>query len=197
MRRPSEQHRSTNEVDGRSKWRSRLDLVAAVLCIVAALVVIASLTRAYWFGAPASQRGNQTRPLGQSVPTAPISLVGAPIEGNPNARVAIIEFSDFECPFCQKFSREVLPEIRRKYVATGEVLLAFRQFPLANHVRARPAAAASVCADRQQKFREMHDALFAAPGLSDPDLLRAAASIGLDQSRFSSCLDDPTVGGRV
>src|SRR6185503_14328736 len=77
----------------------------------------------------ASGRGKPA-PGNQPLPANPVSLDGARRQGNDGAKVALIEFSDFECPFCSKFATTVLPEIQEKYVQPGKVLLTFRQLPL-------------------------------------------------------------------
>jgi hypothetical protein len=107
---------------------------------------------------------NKIWPPGASVPTAPQSLEGAALKGDPKAPVVIIEYSDYQCPFCAKSERETLPELDQKYIGTGQVQLAFRHHPLSRlHPFATQAAEAAVCAGRLGKFWEMHAALFADP----------------------------------
>lgn len=84
----------------------------------------------------------------------------APYKGDLNATVKIIEYSDFQCPYCEKFFKETLPQIEQNYVANGKVLLVFKQFPLTFHQYAEKAAEAALCANQQGKFWEMHDKLF-------------------------------------
>src|SRR6266849_2191958 len=79
--------------------------------------------------------GRAVRPA-VTIPTEPLSLEGAPILGSASARVVIVEFSDFECPFCAKFVSETLPSLKHKYIDTGLVMLAFRHFPLPIHPHA-------------------------------------------------------------
>lgn len=80
--------------------------------------------------------------------------------GNPNAPVVIIEFSDFECPYCNRFFKETLPQIKKEYIDTGKVVLYYRHYPLPFHPSATPMAIASECANDQGKFWEMHDKMF-------------------------------------
>ena len=83
------------------------------------------------------------------------------IEGNPDAPVAIIEYSDFQCPFCRRFFNETLTVLRKDYIATGKVKFVYRHFfPIPDHLAAIPSAQASECAGEQGKFWEMHDAIF-------------------------------------
>jgi protein-disulfide isomerase len=93
------------------------------------------------------------------VPAAP-DLSGAVFEGNPDARVMIAEFSDFQCPFCKRWSEQVLPPLRNEL--GDEVALAFLHYPITQiHPNAGNASVVAMCAGEQGKFWEMHDILFA------------------------------------
>jgi protein-disulfide isomerase len=102
----------------------------------------------------------------------------------------IIEFSDFQCPFCAKFSQETFPALKNQYVDKALVKFAFRHLPLTRiHPRAWQAAEAAECGARQSKFWTMHDQLFANPSrLEETDLRTYARSSGLDLRLFNSCL---------
>ena len=113
---------------------------------------------------------------------------GFPSKGPADAAVTIVEFSDFECPFCLR----VVPTLDRILEDYGDdVRLVFRQFPLNNiHPNAQNAAEASLCAADQSRFWQYHDALFAAPGGLDRESLQQTASdLGLDVNEFASCLE--------
>lgn len=116
-----------------------------------------------------------------------VAASDAPAMGPPDAPVTIIEFSDFQCPYCQRLA----PTLDRVAETYGDkVRLVFRQFPLPIHADARKAAEASLCAAEQDKFWEMHDAMFAnIRALSVPELKQKAADMGLDTEEFDSCLD--------
>jgi len=111
-----------------------------------------------------------------------------PAKGPESAPVTIVEFSDFECPFCKRIY-PTLNQVMDEY--DGRVRLVFRQFPLlALHPNAQKAAEASLCADEQGKFWELHDAIFeGSGGLGVASLKARAAEIGLDQDEFGTCLD--------
>jgi protein-disulfide isomerase len=120
----------------------------------------------------------------------------SPAKGAPaGAPITIVEFSDFQCPFCGRVN-PTLAAAKDKY---GDKLrIVFRQFPLNIHPQAPKAAEASLCANEQGKFWEMHDALFAdAQKLSIDDLKAKATSIGLDKTKFDTCLDSSAMAAKV
>jgi protein-disulfide isomerase len=109
------------------------------------------------------------------------------VKGNPQASVTIVEFSDFECPFCRKAE----PTVVRLIQEYGDkIRFAYRDVPLNNHPRAQPAAEASRCAAEQQQFWPYHDLLFKEPmRLTDADLTEYAQTLKLDMAKFKSCLE--------
>ena len=120
------------------------------------------------------------------------------VRGNPDSRVAIVEFSDFECPFCGRYAREVYPRLTEEYIETGRVQYVFRHYPLAIHPFASKAAEAAECAARDGVFWGMHDMLFEAAGaLAEADLLRYADSLGLESAGFENCLKSRAMFRRV
>ena len=111
-----------------------------------------------------------------------------PSKGPDDAPITLVEFSDFECPFCVR----VLPTIEQVQQTYGDqVRIVYRQFPLnAIHPNAQLSAEASLCADAQGKFWEMHDAIFEARGKAGADRLKTMASdLGMDSDLFGTCLD--------
>jgi len=111
----------------------------------------------------------------------------ARIEGNPTAPISIVEFADFQCPYCGRVE-PTLAAILKKY--DSKVKLAFRDFPLSSiHPYAEGAAEASRCAEAMGKFWPMHDAMYANQSkLTQADLIKTAGSLGMDESAFSACL---------
>ncbi|MBT8479826.1 MAG: thioredoxin domain-containing protein [Gemmatimonadetes bacterium] len=119
-----------------------------------------------------------------------------PSKGPPDAPITLVEFSDFECPFCVR----VLPTLEQVEEAYGDqVRIVYRQFPLNGiHPNAQLAAEASLCADAQGKFWEMHDAIFEVRGKASADELKTiAAELGLDTGVFDGCLDSREFQSRV
>lgn len=117
------------------------------------------------------------------------------VEGASDAPITLVEFSDFQCPFCQKFFSQSFGQIRDNYIKTGKAKFVYRDFPLDFHLQAAPAALAAECAADQNKFTEMHDALFANQsewaGNSDASNLfkKYAKTMGLDTKTFDACFD--------
>jgi protein-disulfide isomerase len=120
-------------------------------------------------------------------PRQTVAAANGAAKGPASAPIEIIEFSDFQCPFCQRAN----PTVTQVLNTYGErIHFVYRHFPLGNHPNARPAAEASQCAAEQGKFWQYHDALFANPSkLADPDLKQRAAELGLDTTRFNACVD--------
>lgn len=135
----------------------------------------------------------RTRPAGQPVAARDIVLdIGdAPTKGPKDAKVVLVEFSDFQCPFCGRFSRDTIPQVQTDYVDTGKIKYVFADFPLETiHPYAFKAAEAASCAGEQGEFWKMHDHLFAnQTKLKPEDLTQYADAIGLDKSKFQQCLD--------
>ena len=118
-----------------------------------------------------------------------------PAKGPKDAKVTIIEFSDFQCPFCSR-GKASIDEVVKAY--GNKVRVVFRDFPLSFHEHAQKAAEAGHCADEQGKFWEMHDWMFANQGSLTVDALEgAAAKIGLDSAKFTSCLTSGKFAGAV
>ena len=113
-----------------------------------------------------------------------------PMRGSPDAKVTIIEFSDFQCPFCGKFWKETYPQLMKEYVETGKAKFVFRDYPLEFHPEAQKAAEASECAHEQGKFWEYHDKIFEnQQSLSVANEKQWAKDLGLDSAKFDNCLD--------
>ena len=96
-------------------------------------------------------------PTGNKEVVAEVSMDDDAVLGNKNAKVTIIEFSDFQCPFCRVFWRNTLSQIKKEYIDTGKVKFVYRDFPLSFHSMAEPSARAAQCARDQNKYWEMHD----------------------------------------
>ena len=127
-----------------------------------------------------------------------VSVDDDPVKGPENAKVTIVVFTDYQCPFCGKFEREILPLIISEYVDSGKARVAIRDFPLPLHSNSEKAAEASECANEQGKFWEYHDKLFENQQyLGVSDLKQYAKELGLDTAKFNQCLDSGKYAGEV
>src|SRR3990172_6070851 len=113
------------------------------------------------------------------------------MRGGIEAKLTLIEFSDFQCPFCERFYRETLPQIEREYISTGKVRMVYRDFPIDNiHKDAQKAAEAAQCAGEQGKYWNMHDKLFEnQKALGVDNLKKYATELRLSTDRFDDCLN--------
>ena len=141
----------------------------------------------------------QRLPTSQPQLPAKISADDDPIIGNPEAPITIIEFSDFQCPFCARFHVQTLPSLMEEYIEQGKVKLVFRDFPIQNiHPNALPAAVAAECANDQEKFKGMHDLLFENQkqwsGLETSSALSTfiqyAKDLQINEDEFRECLTE-------
>ncbi len=129
---------------------------------------------------------------------AEVEIEGHPMKGSPDAPVTIVEFSEFQCPFCARYTQETFPLIDETYIQTGKVKYVFRHFPLSFHENAQKAAEASACAEEQGMFWEYHDVLFANQDALDvASLKRYAEELGLDTAKFNACLDSGAMADKV
>ena len=164
---------------------------------VLAVLLIVSITTG-GFGMKSSGTGTNNNAGAQ--PTVPTGIANVnaedyvdddPFLGDDNAPVTIVEFSDFQCPYCSRFRDQTFDLIKENYIDTGKVRFVYRDFPLSSiHPMAQKAAEASECADEQDKFWEYHDKLFAGQSSFSVDSFKQwAKDLGLDATKFNSCLD--------
>lgn len=111
-----------------------------------------------------------------------------PAMGADDAPLTVVEFTDYQCPFCRRFTQTTFPLLKRDYIDTGKVRWVVRDLPLAFHKNARKAGQSVHCANEQGKFWEMRDMLFKNSKLEDSDLRNYAEQVGLDVTAFDSCL---------
>ena len=125
-----------------------------------------------------------------------VAIDGHPVQGSSQAAVTIVEFSDFECPYCSALY-PTLKEIEKNYA--DKVRIVYRQFPLTNlHPHAMKAAEASLCANEQQKFWELHDAMFTdQENLTIEALKQKAGRLNLNADQFGQCLDSSKYAAAV
>jgi protein-disulfide isomerase len=176
------------------RWKTALEAAALVLQI-AVLLVIGAASYAVWSTHSITVSSQSATPPASSErpvpPAEPLSIAGSPTLGRPSAKVVLVEFSDFECPFCGEFARDTLPQIAREYIDAGKVSLALKFLPLERiHKFALSAAQAVDCAGAQDRLWQMHDAVFADQRRLDKEsFLARADSLRLDNGQYGKCLD--------
>lgn len=111
--------------------------------------------------------------------------------GNKDAEFVIVEFMDYQCPYCLRHAKQVLPELKRKYIDSGLVQYVVHDFPLDFHAQAENAAVAARCAAHQGRFKDMHSTLVDNSSSLSPEFyLELGRQLNLDEKKFSSCLKD-------
>lgn len=126
------------------------------------------------------------------VSVGPVSLDGGVSLGSADAQVAIVEFTDFQCPFCQRYHSQTFTKLKETYIDSGKIRYTLRDFPLAFHTQAKSAAMAARCAGEQGKYWEMHHELFENQRQLGPEIYQGlAATLQLSANTFQTCLDSP------
>ena len=178
--------------------RSHLWAVAALLVGIGIGVLIGRSTagdpQPVLYGLPATQ-SNGSAASSQDKPVR-VDTSGRPAQGPAGAKVTMVEFVDFQCPFCGRYAHDTLPQIRRDY--GDRIRYVSREFPLDIHPHAADAALAAECANEQGRYWQLHDLLFAhQDALTKRDLAGYARRLGLDMGRYASCLRAPGTQARV
>lgn len=128
-----------------------------------------------------------------------ISIGNSPFKGKVDAPITMVEYSDYQCPFCARNYREVMPILQEEYIDTGKLKFVMRENPIESiHKNAAGASMAALCAGNQGKYWEMHNLLFEnQKELGIDNLKTFAGTIGLDTETFNKCLDDKATAGQV
>jgi len=163
-------------------------LIVPVLCLV--------VTTGFWWqtrselSAMRSQQRELLDVLDAVRGAATIDVSGDPALGSDDALVTLIEFSDYECPFCIRHFTQTMAQIDERFIQTGRIQYVFRDFPIAQlHPEAIRAHQATRCAAEQGKFWEMHSKMFTPAGTHTPALLEArAAEAGVDLAPYRECM---------
>ena len=142
-----------------------------------------------WITSAAPVRGSKTEQPPQPKLSSELLLEGEPVMGSGKAPLTIVEFSDFECPYCRSFHDRVLIPLKQQYVKTGLVRFIHKDLPLPFHQQSKPAAAAARCAGEQNRYWEMYAALFDQQTcLTCKGATGIANEVGLDKDRLRSCM---------
>jgi len=180
------------------KVPSNVVLITSVVAIILSLYSVVEINKLKDGGAPAAApSGIAGQPSAPSKPVD-VSVDDDPSMGNAKAKVTVIEFSDFECPFCGRYFSQTLPQIKSDYIDTGKINYVFRDFPLSFHASARPAALAADCVfdktDSETYFK-YHDLLYSnQQSLTTDNLKKWASDLGVD---IADCLDKEEFSAEV
>ena len=135
------------------------------------------------------KQGERTAQRPSKPTTAKISTKGKQVMGAADAPVTVVEFADYQCPFCLRFTKTTFPLLKKKYIDTGKVRWVALNLPLPFHKDARKAAQAAHCAGEQEKFWEMRELLFRNPQkLNTENLPAHAETLSLEMTAFNECL---------
>ncbi len=125
-----------------------------------------------------------------AAPGTALDLADLPTKGSDTARVVLVEFSDFECPFCRRHAKDVAPALDDEFVAKGKVRRVFVNNPLPIHQNAKMLATAAICAGEQGQYWEMYTRLFEQQSTQKEDVLLSAQNLGINADEFKKCLED-------
>lgn len=200
-------HEHIDEMTPESEISPKQSTAAASPYIVPMSIVVAGVLIAgavvyssRWQGTP-SQQGLAGAQVAGGAAVAPLKAEDIkaladddPVLGNPDAPVTMVEFADFQCPFCGKFQKTVMPQIIEKYVRTGKVKFVYRDFAFLGK-ESEIAALGAECAKDQDKFWDFHDYLYAHQdgenegGFAKEKVRGFAKVLGLDMAKFNACFD--------
>jgi len=175
------------------RWKGIVDISSALLMCAAAIAV-------FWrvlLHAPQASPPPSPPPLVEAVKDLRIAANDV-THARGRGNVVLVEFADYECPYCASHAQTTAPRIQRELIDSGRVQHVFFNFPLPIHPRAPKAGEAAECAAAQGRFWDMYERLFENTAVLDvPDLLQRADAIGLDMRRFTACLHNGDTADRI
>jgi protein-disulfide isomerase len=156
-----------------------------------------------YFVLPSPFAAQQQQP--QITRVTSVNIDGAPIKGKPNAPITMVEFADFQCPFCSRFASDTLQHLVKNYVDTGKIKFVYKEYPLPFHLNAQPAAMAAECANEQGGFWPFHDKLYATQTTWENQdsatvkktFKQYAVSLRLNAASFNSCMDSNKYADKI
>jgi len=161
--------------------------IIIVLLSLAVLMQGASLYRQYH---PSQQKAiARENPVRDAPKGTIMDTKGLPRKGAADAKVALVEFSDYECPFCSRYETGAANDLEKEFVQTGKLMLAFANNPLPIHSNAKLLAIAAICAGYQGKYWEMHDKLFTLGPKASDELSNVIETLSMDTKQFQQCTD--------
>ena len=190
----------TSQKEGAQTSHEKSDIKNYIIVALATALIVLGLVWIRDSGNTDVPTGNVPAAVGAaqvpSAPRVPLDMNTLadddPFLGKEDDPVVIIEWSDYECPFCERFFSQTLPQIKEKYIKTGKVKLVYRDFPLDIHPEATPAALAANCAGKQDKYFEFHDKIFEnQQSMGSTSYKKWAQEVGVDVSAWEKCTKDP------
>ena len=184
------------------------------LTVIVSIILILTLINSYgiFFSNPASTGGVTGNVVKEEIQPAPqvqppeagrvnVQIGDAPVKGDKDAPVTIIEWSDYECPFCSRFYSDTLKQIEEQYIKTGKVKFAYKDFPLSFHPNAQKSAEAAKCVRDElgdDGYWAFHDKIFENQGSLSPDSLKVwSKEVGANSAKFDSCLSSGKFAAKV
>ena len=215
---------SGNEAKITIKKSTYNNMLMAIIAAVAIAAFFGGITMGTLDDSDSGLTGEQLKEILSEIKTAPtpqptqqptqpsapqiftVSFDGEPVKGNPDAPVTVVEFSDFQCPFCSRFFEQTLPLLEKNYIDTGKIKFVYKDLPIDSlHPNARSAHIAAECADEEGKFWEYHDVLFQKQSewqrlaSSDLDIILSqfAVDLGMQAASFESCMESQDIADEV
>lgn len=162
------------------------------ILLVSAVAMQAAVLHKQYAGRPQARS-----PIGDAPAGTVVDITAMPVIGSDVARAVLIEFTDYQCPFCRRHAMDVLPAIRSKFVDAGKLRYVVANNPRpAIHPRARALAKAAVCATEQNRFWPLHDMLYQVKEGTDDEIAGLAAASQMDEPRFKKCLAEDSDSDR-
>ena len=171
--------------------QKRIRVLKAVGWLVLGLGIGSGGTLAWqqWSSNSTPEARVERQPPPSAALTTELLLSGEPVLGDSTAPLTIVEFSDFECPYCRRFHEQVLPALKREYIDTGLVRFIHKDLPLPFHRQARPAAAAARCAGEQNRYWDLYSALFDQQTcLECKGVMEIAENVNLETTALRACM---------
>jgi len=226
---PNDSHEEKTEISGNEakitiKKSTYNNMIMAIIAVVAIAAFVGGYSIGTFDDSDSGLTGEELKEILSEIKTAPtpqpaqqspqpsapqiftVSFDGEPVKGNPDAPVTVVEFSDFQCPFCLRFFEQTLPLIEENYIDTGKIKFVYKDLPLDSlHPNARSAHIAAECADEEGKFWEYHDVLFQkqaewqrlASSDLDITLSQFAVDLGMQAASFESCMESQDIADEV
>jgi protein-disulfide isomerase len=132
-----------------------------------------------------------------AAPGVVLDIASLPTKGSNLAKVVIVEFSDYECPFCARHAATVGQELQKQFIDAGKIRYVFANNPLSFHPHAELLATSAICGGEQGHYWEMHDVIFADRPRTKDEVLASADAVKLDRTRFTKCLDERHGADRI